>query len=990
MAEKHRVLSAAGEQPRASSMAMAEATMPMIPRVEAKGNHQRAAFIDQTRQLETFTRVLGKALGQLTSGKGTSEDLKTDAKEYQIAREQPSESPPSPHALYTRFRNEFPSTAALFERLIPPSERTDVDTPTAYERLQMIIAETISAAIVTQGSLGARQVPQIRAQGIDQVAQLLLQESSHFHFLNEVLRSVHILQETQKRPHVIEQIHQVTQYVDAQEAISRSLNPTTSIFEARMWVRENALGSSNFYHTPFYDEMIAAISETAESAVSVAGVIAYGPPGTGKTQMLIEANAREGYETTVIPMSFYTTMEELIAARALHVTGAGQARSVGEQIAELRASYRTPGAFSQDLTQVYQDLLKEGKLAKTTTLPEFLATIVTGAVRGDLLQHRGDIDAELWARVQDGFFQQKRTEQLRQALGPSFEQAVDDVVKGEILEAISQGKRAVLDEVEKAGPHALSGLLYLLSLRPGGDTAIDYPGGRTMIPQWFRIDATANDIADMQDALLDRFRRIHVSTPPIKDQLMIFSVLATDREGGLLLNSREQAQLVNFFGLVVPQINAILEARHRKNPEDNPNDFALSIRFLQALASKLVNTQTRERTPVSFGNAVRRTIAEVEGSWSDQSRTEIRALLSEFQQLFQEPEMELDIIESPGQIRERYEANNMYDQQDLAEVQDEDAVLALMAQIREARMTKINPERAKLALRYPDADITQLSTEEDDLRAEALYRIKQQPLLDQIPQAHQQIRAGIQRDIADSPLLQAIAMIPNQPNSHVRSSVRAISLTAEQAAAARKWVDTSPTRTLSLPTGMMISLEPSTGTFTLSEESGQAALEITYQNSGLAHASLALRGASADGRFALISSTINGKTVVRRVELFGQQEASDTLGEYDTVADAQMDQHGRFTGILANTGRLILHDGKTELQTDFAYVDRFAIAPNGRFLLVESGDQMEVYDLTQHMTLITRVNSPHSQQHAWHFIGEDVAVEVRGDQVQQDRALISH
>jgi len=315
------------------------------------------------------------------------------------------------------------------------------------------------------------------------------------------------------------------------------------------------------FMTPFYEGYTERAKFLHRKENGVGGIIYSGPPGTGKTEMAIEVNRKEGYDTRVVQIHHFSTFVDLIGERVVQV-GLDKATSYLQRVTTAR------DWFGQDIQRGYEALksyyqsgVEANKISRETTFYDFIANY-TGDSQGHVVD-----DA---AQVMPGFLRYLDRQIAGATLGKETGSEMDDWVNGEILIAIEQKKRVVLDELDKAGQYSLGGLLTLLSRSPGETFSV---GEKIVtLPSWFKIDATVNQMTlgsaqkreeggKTKEYLYDRFSTLAVGYPPVKDSLMIAAVKLSDREGNVLLSEREQEQIVGIFTYVVPQLRACLKSQ---------------------------------------------------------------------------------------------------------------------------------------------------------------------------------------------------------------------------------------------------------------------------------------------------------------------------------------------------------------------------------------------------------------------------------------------
>ncbi|OGH38603.1 MAG: hypothetical protein A2905_03180 [Candidatus Levybacteria bacterium RIFCSPLOWO2_01_FULL_36_10] len=379
------------------------------------------------------------------------------------------------------------------------------------------------------------------------------------------------------------------------------LDEQIKAFETKEWIantaKEAKLGRK-IYETPYYRDLLDRLHFMSQKKNGVGGVILYGPPGTGKTELLQEKNKEQGYKSRVINIHHYTSFEDLLASKSIQL-GIDRGASLVQKLSAVVDMYQKedPQRFMDYMQEIYNQLKIEGKVSEGQTFGSFMSSIVSAGAAEVLgertISSKEDLTDKEREIVKSGFIDRQKARIARAALPDASQESIEDIVKGEILTAIANNERVVLDELDKAGPNSLGGILSFLAKSPGESFVIG--SSKQEIPAWFSVDATSNSM-DLNDYLKDRFSHFEVGMPPVKDQLMIAAVRLSDDQGNILLSDYEQKQLVGFFIYVVPEVNKVMEAN--KLPP-------LSNRSIQELTSYLVNFGKMRRTDVSFREAVK-------------------------------------------------------------------------------------------------------------------------------------------------------------------------------------------------------------------------------------------------------------------------------------------------------------------------------------------------------------------------------------------------
>jgi MoxR-like ATPase len=386
------------------------------------------------------------------------------------------------------------------------------------------------------------------------------------------------------------------------EEVTLLLDERVGKFVLKEWLhrtgveaRDELIGRKIF-ETPYYKNIIRRLRIEGAKKNGVGGVLVDGPPGVGKTEIIQEKNKQKGYGTRVIGIHYYTSISELLHEKRIQVQGMGGAVTPSSLSEIVRAfDGETGQKFGAYMMELYKTLQAEGKITKGQNLTDFLRSFVTEDVEEIIT--KPELTEDDWEKVRISFLDRQKARILRTSMDPSYHETLSDIVQGEILLAIENNQMALLDEVDKAGPNSLGGLLTFLAKSPGRDV-LKVGDKEIELPPWFNIDATSNSVLELDSYLKDRFAHLSISTPPVKDQLMIAGVRLSDAQGNILLSSREQRQLVGFFTYALPDINAFLQS-------EDVGMEPLSLRSVKDLTAYLVNFENMQRTQVGFGEALR-------------------------------------------------------------------------------------------------------------------------------------------------------------------------------------------------------------------------------------------------------------------------------------------------------------------------------------------------------------------------------------------------
>ncbi|MBI2017708.1 hypothetical protein HYS92_01510 [Candidatus Daviesbacteria bacterium] len=482
----------------------------------------------------------------------------------------------------------------------------------ARVELEQMIGENLAHWVVVKRGFGQAFRPEIERKQIGHMAQFLIQRSTNFQAIKDKLAV---------EEDALEEARKVAANTEVAREIIR-LEIGVGQFETREWVAQTgkeARAGKKTYETPHYTNLIEGINTAGRKANGVGGVVLYGPPGTGKTEVLIEKNKQQGYKTRIIQIHHYSSFNDLLADKALQLGLDKSASTASKSQTAIEAfGQEKSEEFGKDFVRMFNKLRQEGKLREDETIGNFIGSFVSAELQEELIG-KSEIDPESWERIQQDFVAGQRARLLRTAMDSRFQEGVEDVVAGEILLAIEKGQRVVLDEIDKAGPNSLGGLLSFLSKSKGeifeyGQTAIE-------IPDWFVIDATTNTM-ELSDFLKDRFTPEKVDTPPLKDQLMIAAVRLADPAGNILISEDEQRRFISLFTYVMPEVNNLLKS-HNLAP--------VSIRGIQEITSALVNFYNPRRTNTSYEAAVRNFFHHLEVRASSQDVTEnLARILTKF------------------------------------------------------------------------------------------------------------------------------------------------------------------------------------------------------------------------------------------------------------------------------------------------------------------------------------------------------------------------
>lgn len=392
----------------------------------------------------------------------------------------------------------------------------------------------------------------------------------------------------------------------AAEAIYKA-DPNVTAYAFRQWLRDslhNYAKGINIFETPYYQGLIKRCELLGDKENGIGGKIYYGPPGTGKTEFAVHLNRRQGFESRVVSMHYWTDFASLLGESPIPL-GLDKATNYQQRIGTAIERYEKMDV--EDFRSVIKNLSELNKKKTYTQKSITVDCMLPFTVGIDkslyTLKSPDELSAEEIILLKEGFQDYLERQFMGASIGTETgEDPANLWVNGEILIAMENRQRVILDEIDKAGPNSLAGISRLLAARSG--TEIQLKGKEIKLPTWFKIDATSNEVSldPNKTYLYDRFNQIYVDYPPVIDELMLAGVWLSDQEGNIILNSSDQQQVVNFFTEILP----IIQDNYRKGIMTQP----LSLRGLRELCHLLVNPVTKRRTEISVRRALEMVLLE--------------------------------------------------------------------------------------------------------------------------------------------------------------------------------------------------------------------------------------------------------------------------------------------------------------------------------------------------------------------------------------------
>lgn len=858
----------------------------------------------------------------------------------------------------------------------PPSDENDEAAMTAYKKaverrqqirdlpnqLRRIVSTNLAYFVVTRNTVGKKEsVPSFHGEQINDAARFLLENAPQFEDL--VARETEdphspqaqIVAKNKLNPEsedIRADAAALGEALSAQEAMYM-LDPSLAGESIRSWITQTgreARRGSRIYKTPYYRRIIAEAARERLKANGIGGIVYYGPPGTGKTEVIKEINRMQGFSTQVINIHHYIGFAELIGKRAIQL-GVDPGLSMAQKLDAVVKTFdqTTPVDFGAAITDMFQSLKKDGKVDPEMTMHRWLRGFVDESATEDLLESKDPTEADEWSKVKEGFLTRQRARIARTALSGSMqEEGEEDIVLGDIAEAAKNHKRVVLDELDKAGPNSMSGILSILAQPPGSTFTL---GGKEIeLPADLVIDATSNSFTKLSPELRGRFTGLSIDPPPLLDTLMIAAVRVSSSEGDIGLTPREQNQLDGFFSYFAPEMSRVL-VDARMPP--------LAIRELNQFTSYLYDFRAQQRTSVTFEDAVNKFINELtlrniptkDGATGpaaeEAARKDVIGKFAELQKKFaallEEPTQEqrayLDISGTLPQLAEKLDRNS--------------AIREKFTAARAARGNTPIIERSPLINALHELEV------HSDIRTSSMGAL------------HDIVLDAKQREAVEK---------------HVTRDI-------EQ--------ETDESEAVKLGNGLVIDLS------TAGEYHIKPLPSLTSSSQG-AYVEGKLRqnetvgGASLDGRVllkVLRSTQGNGIEVVEA----GSDANKIKLSQASDNFDARLTSDGKYVGINSQTedkGQRVLRiysvdaentpanaNQSTQPTFEKVSVESFAFSPDGKYLLVCTGGNTEIYDPAT-SRLVTKLSGSH-----WRFAENQLVVNAPTSggkvSVQQEAVYIS-
>ena len=386
-------------------------------------------------------------------------------------------------------------------------------------------------------------------------------------------------------------------------------NHQTAVYDSYRWVKDisqsvQAGEITNIFPTPYTRSVKEAMDVAYQKRNGLLKFILFGDAGVGKTRQIIDFNREKERETVVINFHHFISFDELVGQTSIAVNlGDGnQNEKLNGLCQRFVDSQPTGEVFWTDMQNVFDHLTPQQR-EHYITVEGMVHNYGKGLSDGKVVDETGELPGR--EEIMKKF--QLRIKAIRDMTVLDMKPEEDmqsRFVKGAILKAIHEGKVVCFDEMDKAGPHAIEGMLSFLSESAG--EVWHSQAGDVAIPHWFYITGTSNArgignqavamegkgvregiATEMNKFLADRCEQISINPQPVKDSLMIAGVLLTDDDGILQINQEDQYKLIAALSYIMPAL------QNEKLP------VAYTNRVINSICSRLVR-----REVVSLGNGI--------------------------------------------------------------------------------------------------------------------------------------------------------------------------------------------------------------------------------------------------------------------------------------------------------------------------------------------------------------------------------------------------
>ncbi|MBL7159697.1 hypothetical protein ISS85_04425 [Candidatus Microgenomates bacterium] len=570
---------------------------------------------DRTKVFHAMLMEDPKAKTLITQKRSAEDHVKTAPAEEGEAREQ--EVKTASLQLLTHLKDEHHYLFDLVANL-----RLDDDQRVILEQS---IADIAYSYVNNMQSL-APDKKRFKQEAVEQTVQALIKESSSFSLLKKTVLPEDEKTAAAEEPLSIEEVRSLEDKLMTKMAIL-SLDPQLEAYAHRRWIGKQKRSGEKVYLTPYYQAILSLSQRLERKENGIGGRIYFGPPGTGKTELGIRANKEAGYKTHVINLHEHIVFMHLIGQQSIPI-GLDTAASLMQRIKGARELIET---WSAD--QFWQ---RSAELARNTGQEPLQ---LLGRFLDELPAPGQELTSEQKQEMHEAYLAYLD----RQALAASMGEKTPNMpaekawVNGEILNAIERHEKVYFTEIDKAGPHALDGILHFLTRSPGEEITF---GDKTVrIPSWFSIDGDCNllELGGEKESLYNRFNEVFIGYPPLKDEAMIASVWLSDGEGNITLDPYEQWQMIGFLTYILPEIRVLYEHSGEKKL-----DQPFSLRNLKELCNLLVDPKTKERTDLSVGRAIEMALLEIRTfASSGEGKKILRQVLTKHHRVLAEPVEEL-------------------------------------------------------------------------------------------------------------------------------------------------------------------------------------------------------------------------------------------------------------------------------------------------------------------------------------------------------------